>query len=88
MGATVDWNGETREVTLDNSVYKIKMQIWNRLVYVDDPKYGTVRYTLLQQPMIKDERTFIPVRFVSEILGYNVSWDDETKEITIEIVNS
>lgn len=83
MGATVDWNGETREVTLDNSVYKIKMQIWNRLVYVDDPKYGTVRYTLLQQPMIKDERTFIPVRFVSEILGYNVSWDAETKEITI-----
>ena len=42
-----------------------------------------VRYTLNVPPKIKDSRTFIPVRFISEQLGYNVEWNGETQEITI-----
>lgn len=34
-------------------------------------------------PFLKDSRTFVPVRFVSEALGYNVDWNDKTKEVTI-----
>ena len=34
-------------------------------------------------PFLKDSRTFVPVRFVSEALGYNVEWNDKTKEVTI-----
>ena len=34
-------------------------------------------------PFIQNERTFVPVRFVSEALGYNVEWDDGKKEVTI-----
>ncbi|MDO5478026.1 MAG: copper amine oxidase N-terminal domain-containing protein, partial [Clostridia bacterium] len=62
----------------------IHIQIWNNLVTIEGTKYGTVRYTLPQYPRIKDGRTFIPLRFVSEHLGYNVSWNGETREITIE----
>ena len=34
-------------------------------------------------PFLKDKRTFVPIRFVSEALGYNVDWNDKTKEVTI-----
>ncbi|MDO5479181.1 MAG: copper amine oxidase N-terminal domain-containing protein [Clostridia bacterium] len=40
-------------------------------------------YTLLTYPVIKDSRTFIPLRFVSEQLGYNVEWIGETQTIKI-----
>lgn len=86
MGATVTWNGETQEITIVKGEYNIKLQIWNRLVYVNDPtlaKYGEIRYTLLNEPIIKDSRTFIPIRFVSEQLGYDVAWDASTQMITI-----
>lgn len=81
MGSTVEWIPENETVTIDGD--KITMQIQDELVYVNDSVYGPVRYTLRVAPMIKDSRTFIPLRFVSEQLGYNVSWNGETREITI-----
>lgn len=38
-----------------------------------------------QQPYInKNERTMVPVRFVSESLGANVTWNFDTKTVTIQ----
>lgn len=45
--------------------------------------YKTIRYTLDVPPKIKSDRTFIPIRFVSEHLGYDVFWEAETQTITI-----
>lgn len=59
------------------------MQIDNDLVYVTNKAFGEVRYTLRSAPMIKDSRTFVPIRFISEQLGYKVDWDGETKTVTI-----
>ena len=56
----------------------------NNLVYVTGGRYGKVRYTLNQEPRIVNSRTFIPLRFVSEHLGYTVAWDGATQTITIE----
>ncbi|MBR6720321.1 MAG: discoidin domain-containing protein, partial [Clostridia bacterium] len=83
MGAEITWDGETQTIGLDNGIYEMTLQICNKLVYVKDPKYGNIKYTLLNFPVITDNRTFIPVRFVSEQLGYKVAWDGESQEITI-----
>ena len=83
MGAKVTWDGETEGIIIDSGSGKIKMQIQNSLVYADHPVYGTVRYTLAVVPKIRDSRTFIPLRFVSEQLGYNVEWDSASRTITI-----
>ena len=53
-------------------------QIENDRVYIND-----VRFNAQVAPIIKDGRTYIPLRFVSEHLGYNVGWDGETRTITI-----
>ena len=84
MGAKIAWNGECDEITLDAPPYEIKLQIQNELVYVKDPLYGNIMYTLINPPIIKDSRTFVPIRFISEILGYKVSWDGETQTVLIE----
>ena len=34
-------------------------------------------------PFIQDGRTLIPLRFISENLGYSVAWEGETQTITI-----
>ncbi len=34
-------------------------------------------------PAIINGRTMVPVRFVSEELGFNVSWDGENQIVTV-----
>lgn len=84
MGGEIEWNGETQEIKISAPTGKIEMQVQRKTVYSEHPNYGMVRYTLAVAPKIKDSRTFIPLRFVSEHLGYNVTWNGETREITIE----
>ena len=38
------------------------------------------------EPIIVDSRTFVPVRFLSEILGAKVTWEPKTKSIGILLV--
>lgn len=83
MGASIAWDGDIQMVTVDTSAMKIELQIWNKLVFVTGGRYGRVRYTLNEPPRIVEGRTFIPLRFVSEHLGYNVAWDGATQTITI-----
>lgn len=35
------------------------------------------------QPFIEKNRTFVPIRFISEALGYKVSWNDVERSVTI-----
>lgn len=87
MGASIEWQGDTRTIVVTKDVNVITLQIVNNLVYVYKyfgGGYKTIRYTLDVPPKIKDSRTFIPIRFVSEHLGYTVSWNGEKQEITIE----
>ena len=34
-------------------------------------------------PFIKNDRTYVPVRFIAEQMGFCVSWDEETQTVTI-----
>ncbi len=83
MGASIEWIDKNQSIIVDDSSMKIEFQIWNNIVYVTGGRYGRVRYTLNQEPRIVEGRTFIPLRFCSEHLGYTVTWDGETQTITI-----
>ncbi|MDO5478136.1 MAG: discoidin domain-containing protein [Clostridia bacterium] len=83
MGAKIEWVDKNQSIIVENSLMKIEFQIWNNIVYVTGGRYGRVRYTLNQEPRIVEGRTFIPLRFCSEHLGYTVLWDGETQTITI-----
>lgn len=35
------------------------------------------------EPFIENGRTLVPIRFISEALGYNVSWNEEKREVSV-----
>ena len=83
MGAEIAWDGEVQGVTIKKGDTEIYLQIRYKNVYVTTTKSGKLMYTLLAPPRITDNRTFVPIRFISEHLGYNVSWDGATQTVTI-----
>lgn len=85
MGAEIEWDGDTQSITVNADGTKVELQIMNTRVYVTEYRYGRVRYTLKgSAPKIRNDRTFIPLRFLSENLGYNVTWDGATQTITVD----
>ena len=54
-------------------------------LFIEDDRafINSERYNVSVAPMIKDSRTFIPLRFMSEQMGYKVYWDSEKQEIKI-----
>lgn len=78
MGATVDWNSETRTVTAVNDDTTIKMTVDSEKMYV-----GSEEITLDVPAMIIDDRTLVPARAVAEGFGAEVEWDGDNRIVTI-----
>lgn len=70
LGATVDWDNDTRTVTIAYEDKIIKLQINNEVAYVDGKEYK-----LDSVPIIRNDRTLVPLRFLSENFGCLVEWD-------------
>ena len=79
MGASINWiEYDQRIEVITEGEDLMVFQIEDDRVYIND-----TRYNAQVAPIIKDGRTFIPLRFVSENMGYKVAWDGETQTITI-----
>ena len=66
-GCTVQWDGVNRKVTVKSGENTIVMQINNKTLY----KNG-IGFVSDVAPFIKDSRTYIPVKALSESIGKNV----------------
>lgn len=75
--ATVDWDGKTG-VTIKSPDSVINLTLGNTAAYVNG-----VKKTMDVPASILNNRTFIPLRFVSEELKYNVVWDQNTYTVLI-----
>ncbi len=79
LKASVDWNPETRQVTITDGNKEIVLTIGSSNVLVNREEQ-----TMDCTPSIHPPgRTFVPVRFISEHLGAQVAWNPATREITI-----
>lgn len=82
IGASVTWDGETR---LAIALYQINgepnyiaLQIDNKTAHVNDSKVE------LDVPArIVGDRTFVPLRFISETIGKTVTWNQDTYTVDI-----
>ena len=77
LGYEVNWNPPTT-VTMTTADKNISMNI------------GKKQYTLNSQgkemdsaPVIKDGVTYVPLRFITEALGYEVSYNPETMAVSL-----
>lgn len=78
LGADIDWDGDTRTVTVSLNNNTVKLTI-------GDSNYvrNNVRASMDTEAQIIDDRTFVPIRFVSEALDAEVDWDAAIKTVYI-----
>ena len=78
LGATADWDPETKVVTIKSETVEIKLTIDSTVATVNGEEEE------LDAPaMILGDRTYTPVRFVAEKLGAKVDWNDAFKMVLI-----
>lgn len=76
---TYEEDGEYKTVTAKKGTDYLNFTIGKNIMYVNGKEVS-----LDVAAKIIDDRTFVPLRAVSEGLGAEVSWDDETKTVTVE----
>ena len=78
LDANVEWDSANYQVHIDAPDAYIVFTIGDKSAILNGK---TV--TLDAAPMILHDRTMVPIRFVSENLGYDVDWHDATKSVFI-----
>ncbi len=77
LNADVNWNQQSKEATIKTSNQEIVLKLNSPIVVVNGEKkeipYG------LPAMLINDARIMVPLRFVSEVLGCIVDWDQNTR---------
>lgn len=75
LGATVDWDNDTQTAIVEKDGHKIEMPIGSSTYYLDGEAKTLDAPAELTPSTNGNSRTMVPVRFVSEALGYQVEWD-------------
>ena len=78
LGINVDWNNDTEEVTLKFDETYITLK--NNSIYAS--VNGDIKI-LGAMPRIVNGRFLVPLRFIAEVYGCNVSWDEKEKAAVI-----
>jgi N-acetylmuramoyl-L-alanine amidase len=81
LDSTVNWNGVNQEITVIQGTRTIKLKINQHAATIDN-----TQVQLESAPVLKDGRTIVPLRFISENLGYNVGWDAQQRLVSIDFV--
>jgi len=78
MGALVQWHPETRTVTAQKGETDVSLRIGEKWASVDG------RTMAMDVPaMILNGSTMVPIRFISESLGAQVSWHDPSRTVLL-----
>lgn len=80
IGIKADWNSKDGTIDLLKKNDKIHLQINNTQATVNSKNLE-----LSEAPEVVENRTFVPLRFIAEALGAQVSWNDITKTVNISV---
>lgn len=78
LGATVQWNEKSQQVTITKDDITIVITIGS-----DDALVNGEEITIDSPAFIENDRTYTPIRFVSEELGATVEWNENDQTVTI-----
>jgi hypothetical protein len=82
LGAEVLWDESAKTVTILKEAKSIKLKVESNWVHVDEKQVE------IDIPVsIINGRTMVPVRFIAEELGFEVTWDGEKRVVFIKTEN-
>lgn len=82
LGATLEWNAADRSVIATKGSLSVWLQVGSNIAAIIGDS-GRVEKSLDVAPLIYNNRTLVPLRFVSEAMGAIVQWDPATQNIAI-----
>lgn len=80
LGANVEWNGSTKTATMTKDEVVAKLTIGSQLIEQNGKEVAMDTAAVL-----KEGRTFVPVRYVAEAFGATVGWDKGSNTVNITL---
>lgn len=78
MGGSVEWDGNSRTVVLKKNTDTIQLKIDSYTALLNNEEH-----TLDTVPIIINDRTMLPIRFIAESFDFNVEWNEENQQVII-----
>lgn len=80
VGGTVSWDENTQTATLEYNGDTVRLTIGSQTAYFND-----AASELDVTPVIINDRTMLPIRFIAESFKFNVDWAETTQTVTITV---
>lgn len=85
LGAEVNWSQDSQKVEVKKSGKTIVINIGSNIGYID----GVAKnITGGNPPILASSTTLVPIRFLSEELGFTVNWDGVTNTAMLSSINN
>lgn len=83
FNAIIEWNQTTRKINIFYPVKKVNivLQIGNYKAFIEKTEIQ-----LETPPILVNNRTLVPIRFIGEAFGANVEWESNNQRITITLL--
>jgi hypothetical protein len=78
LGAKVSWNDADRSILFENDSRQVLVLINRLTAYINNRPVE-----IETAPRLVNNRTLVPVRFICEVLGFDVQWDESAKSVII-----
>ena len=80
LGASVGWNAATSSITIERFDTKLELKVGSASILVNG-KSETMDVPVI----LKDSRTYVPLRFITQYFGGDVKWIQESKTVELTI---
>lgn len=84
LGGIVTWDGDNKRIDIVKGNKKLTVFIDNRLLFYTDENGDVLPAVMDVAPVIKNERTYVPVRIVANCLGLEVDWNQDTYSVVLK----
>lgn len=78
LGCTINWDATTKSISASKGIVNIDLTVGKKSSRINGKEY-----ILDAAPCIIDGTTLVPLRFVSEALGVDVKWNQNTKTASL-----
>lgn len=83
LGAQVEYDNAAKTISGSAGDLSVTMKNGDYNINIKNADGTSRNVTMDVAPYISNGRTFVPTRFVSEVLGYSVGWDADNKTVII-----
>jgi len=72
------WSSSSSTLTLVRDDVTVSLAAGGNIIYIDD-----LPLTMDVAPVLRNDRTYLPARYIAEAFGYSVGWDGAVKAVLI-----